>query len=123
MDDTFDCPVPSLITQSGIITSLLPLQFYLQIEHAGSYLEVMDENRIMVGMESRKSKIWKEAQELARGKGGEIPENMGKDLLDEVTNLVEQPTAILGAFKEEFLKLPKEILVIVMQKYQRYFSA
>jgi len=27
----------------------------------------------------------------------------------------------LGAFKEEFLKLPKEILVIVMQKYQRYF--
>jgi glycyl-tRNA synthetase len=42
-------------------------------------------------------------------------------LLDEVTNLVEQPTALLGHFEEEYLKLPDAVLVAVMKKHQRYF--
>jgi len=42
-------------------------------------------------------------------------------LLDEVTNLVEAPTALLGNFNEEHLKLPGEVLVGVMKKHQRYF--
>jgi glycyl-tRNA synthetase len=38
-----------------------------------------------------------------------------------VTNLVEQPTALLGHFEEEYLKLPAAVLVAVMKKHQRYF--
>ena len=41
--------------------------------------------------------------------------------LDEVTDLVEQPTAIRGNFAEEFLRLPKDVLITVMKKHQRYF--
>jgi hypothetical protein len=39
---------------------------------------------------------------------------------DEVTDLVEQPT-VLGDFDPEYLRLPKEVLITVMKKHQRYF--
>jgi glycyl-tRNA synthetase len=41
--------------------------------------------------------------------------------LDEVTDLVEQPTAIRGNFAEDYLRLPKDVLITVMKKHQRYF--
>jgi glycyl-tRNA synthetase len=43
-------------------------------------------------------------------------------LLDEVTNLIEAPTALLGTFEEKYLKLPREVLITVMRKHQRYFA-
>jgi len=42
-------------------------------------------------------------------------------LLDEVTQLVEAPTALRGSFSEEQLRLPPEVLISVMKKHQRYF--
>jgi glycyl-tRNA synthetase len=41
-------------------------------------------------------------------------------LVDEITNLVESPTPILGSFDERYLELPAEILTTVMRKHQRY---
>ena len=90
----------------------------IEIEEASTYLEQMEKNSIAVDMESRKNEIWNNVQALAKEKGGEILQSMRYELLDEVTNLVEYPTAILGTFKEDFLKLPKEILVTVMKKLQ-----
>jgi len=48
-------------------------------------------------------------------------EEIDETLLDEVTNLVEAPTALLGHFDKSHLQLPAEILVGVMKKHQRYF--
>ena len=42
-------------------------------------------------------------------------------LLDEVTDLVEQPTAIRGNFARSYLRLPNDVLITVMKKHQRYF--
>ena len=42
-------------------------------------------------------------------------------LLDEVTNLVEHPFAIVGTFSEDFLEVPQEVLIISMKVHQRYF--
>ena len=44
-----------------------------------------------------------------------------EELLDEVTDLVEAPGAILGAFEQRYLDLPQPILTAVMKKHQRYF--
>jgi glycyl-tRNA synthetase len=41
--------------------------------------------------------------------------------LNEVVNLIEMPTAVMGAFNEEFLSLPRDVLISVMKKHQRYF--
>ena len=45
-----------------------------------------------------------------------------KPLLDTVINLTEFPSALLGAFDPQFLKLPEEILVTVMRDHQKYFA-
>ena len=41
--------------------------------------------------------------------------------LTEVINLSEYPTPMMGAFDEEFLKVPEEIIVDAMLMHQRYF--
>ncbi|MDE0100442.1 MAG: glycine--tRNA ligase subunit beta [Truepera sp.] len=43
------------------------------------------------------------------------------ELLEEVTNLVERPLGVLGAFDEDFLELPEEVLKAVMIDHQRFF--
>ncbi len=43
-------------------------------------------------------------------------------LLDTLVNLTEFPTPILGSFDAEFLSLPSEVLITVMQHHQKYFS-
>ena len=52
---------------------------------------------------------------------GANPDRMDAGLLDEVTNLVEAPTALRGSFAADYLRLPPEVLVSVMKKHQRYF--
>ncbi len=44
-----------------------------------------------------------------------------KKVLDEVVNLCEWPTVLVGAFDEEFLKVPNEIICDSMLSNQRYF--
>ncbi|MDE7491341.1 glycine--tRNA ligase subunit beta, partial [Streptococcus agalactiae] len=44
-----------------------------------------------------------------------------EDLLNEVLNLVEYPTAFLGSFDEKYLDVPEEVLVTSMKNHQRYF--
>ena len=44
-----------------------------------------------------------------------------KGVFDEVVNLCEWPTVVVGTFDEEFLAVPKEIIVEAMLKHQRYF--
>ncbi|HUM37303.1 MAG TPA: glycine--tRNA ligase subunit beta, partial [Anaerolineae bacterium] len=60
-----------------------------------------------------------QVQALAESVGGRILEDAA--LLEEVTNLVEVPTALLGSFETRYLELPQEALVAVMKKHQRYF--
>ena len=56
---------------------------------------------------------------LASKVGGEVAPDPA--LLKEVTHLVEAPTALLGKFDKKFLDLPREVLISVMKKHQRYF--
>jgi len=42
-------------------------------------------------------------------------------LLSEVANIVEAPTCLLGSFDSAYLNLPREVLISVMKKHQRYF--
>ena len=47
--------------------------------------------------------------------------DMPKGTFDEVINLCEWPTVVVGTFDEEFLAVPQEIIVEAMLKHQRYF--
>jgi glycyl-tRNA synthetase len=68
----------------------------------------------------RQTRIWEDANALAAEVGGRLIPDQG--LLDEVANLVEQPTVLRGKFDPKFLDLPLDVLVTVMRKHQRYFA-
>ena len=44
------------------------------------------------------------------------------ELLDEVTNLVDQPNILHCKFDPKFLDMPDEILIITMKNHQKYFN-
>ncbi|WP_336989520.1 glycine--tRNA ligase subunit beta [Bacillus infantis] len=74
---------------------------------------------VLVNAEERKSGIRSQIERLAEENNWVIP--VDEDLLEEVTNLVEYPTAFFGKFEEEFLEIPEEVLITSMKEHQRYF--
>ncbi len=89
------------------------------VPDAASYASTMHEHDIVISVEARQALITAAATELAERQGGVLHHDPA--LLDEVANLVEQPTAFCGHFEERFLSLPIDVLVAVMKKHQRYF--
>lgn len=85
-----------------------------------TYFKETKERGIILDIEERQATIHDQIRKLASEVGGVIPDDPG--LLAEVTNLVERPTALRGQFDEKFLDLPREVLVTVMRKHQRYFA-
>ncbi|XP_048504508.1 glycine--tRNA ligase, chloroplastic/mitochondrial 2 isoform X2 [Beta vulgaris subsp. vulgaris] len=92
----------------------------VEVEKAESYVAVMENAGISVDIEERKKLILKHSTALAETVSGQVI--MPSGLLDEVVNLIEAPTPILGKFDESFLMLPKDLLTMVMQKHQKYFG-
>ncbi|XP_076892585.1 glycine--tRNA ligase, chloroplastic/mitochondrial 2 isoform X2 [Bidens hawaiensis] len=90
------------------------------VDSAESYAKVMQQAGISVDTEQRKKIILERSNDLAKGVDGCLV--MQNNLLDEVVNLVEAPVPVLGKFSESFLVLPKDLLVMVMQKHQKYFA-
>jgi len=91
----------------------------IAIPQATDYVEMMRSAAVEVSSVARKAKI--EAGILAEAQkiGGEA--EIYPDLLAEVINLVEYPTAVTGKFEAEFLSLPTEVITTVMVSHQRYF--
>ncbi len=89
------------------------------IASARDYFDAVAAQGIIVQREDRRSRILQLVQETAAAVGAATPEDT--DLLDEVTDLVEAPQALLGRFEEKYLQLPMPVLIGVMKKHQRYF--
>lgn len=91
----------------------------IEIKNTSEYFEKLREGYVIVDQEERRSLIRKQCIELARDNGGEVL--MDEELLEEIVYLVEYPTALLGGFEAEYLKLPKEVVITPMKEHQRYF--
>lgn len=89
------------------------------IPHADAYLETLRQAYIEPDQQHRQETIATQIQTIAQQLGAEA--EISSDLLQEVTNLVEYPTAVLGQFDPEFLDLPAEVITTVMVTHQRYF--
>jgi glycyl-tRNA synthetase beta chain len=91
----------------------------VSIPEASAYVECLRSAYIEVDSQARMEKIRQEVEASARELGGVAA--IYPDLLKEVTNLVEYPTAVIGQFESEFLSLPTEVITTVMVTHQRYF--
>lgn len=84
------------------------------------YLEECERHFVIVDQERRKEIIRRETHRVAKSAGGHLLPD--EALLEEVTYLVEYPSVIFGTIPEEFLVVPKEVLITSMRSHQRYFS-
>ncbi|MBM3451355.1 MAG: glycine--tRNA ligase subunit beta, partial [Armatimonadetes bacterium] len=80
---------------------------------------LIDAGRVIPDADARRASIAAKVERAARAAGGRARIDAG--LLEEVTYLVETPTAFTGAFDPRHLALPADILTTVMAHHQRYF--
>ena len=91
----------------------------IRIPSAEEYFDVIQDAGIVLDTDERKRLIVEQVKKAAASVKGEAI--IEADLLSEVADLIEKPTAVLGGFDKEYLSLPREVLISVMKKHQRYF--
>ncbi len=92
----------------------------LTIDHADNYEQVLnDKGHVIANFAKRQAMVIEQVSALANSINGAVEEDQA--LLDEVTSLVEHPTAVLGSFDNDFLLVPQECLVSSMRDHQKYF--
>jgi len=89
------------------------------VADAQSYFDAVAAQGVVVDRDERRQLVDELVQRAAATVGGTVPEESA--LLDEVTDLIEAPTALLGTFEARYLDLPAPVLIGVMKKHQRYF--
>lgn len=90
------------------------------VSDPNKYETVLKKNFVIADYEERRDLIIKEVKKTAVKVRG-IP-GLNERLTEEVANTAEYPSAMLGEFDAEYLKLPEELLIEVMEKDQRYFT-
>lgn len=91
----------------------------VELKEASNYEQMLDGLGVIASYDKRRALIKQQCTELAATLGAKPI--IDEDLLTEVTGIVEHPYGLIGEFKEEFLQLPPEALIEVMQSHQRYF--
>jgi len=84
------------------------------------YLDECERHFVIPDPARRREIIRRETHRVAKAAGGQLMPDEG--LLEEVTYLVEYPSAVHGTFDPSFLEVPKEVLITSMRSHQRYFS-
>ena len=90
-----------------------------EIASADSYEDDLRAQFVIASPLERGDMIVDQIQALEEEHGVSI--EIDEDLLNEVLNLVEYPTAFLGNFDSKYLEVPEEVLVTSMKEHQRYF--
>lgn len=93
----------------------------IEINDPSEYEEKLKKDYVIVDRQLRQDRIVEQINKICDKNNWTVP-NLYSDLLEEVTNLVEYPTAFAGSFDENYLELPTIVLETSMIDHQRYFS-
>ena len=91
----------------------------VDLANPNEYEEKLQAEFVIVDAEKRKALIREQIQAIAQEENWEVTPNA--DLLEEVNNLVEWPTAFSGKFDPKYLAIPEEVLITSMRDHQRFF--
>lgn len=93
---------------------------YLELCDPGVYESLLEEQgQVIADFQRRQEMIRSQIQSEAEKLGAQVV--IDPDLLEEVTGLVELPTALTGSFDKAFLEVPAEALIFSMKEHQKYF--
>lgn len=90
-----------------------------KITSATSYEDDLRAQFVIADAKEREAMIVEQIKAIEAAENVQV--EIDPDLLNEVLNLVEYPTAFMGAFDAKYLALPEEVLVTSMKNHQRYF--
>ena len=76
--------------------------------------------KIIIDNNFREKFIHEELKKISLRKNLKI--EIDKNLLKEVTDLVEKPKILFCSFDKKFLQIPEEIIILTMKYHQKYFS-
>ena len=91
-----------------------------EVRGINRYVDGLRDRFVIVDIEERRERIRQIVAACAKEKNGHIRED--EDLLAEVVQLAEYPTAVCGSFDQHYLELPQEVLITAMRAHQRYFA-
>ena len=91
----------------------------IEVNSIEEYFEALKNNYVVLDQNIRKETIKTQSEEVAKSLGGVV--EIEDDVLEEITYLVEYPTAFYGEFDKDYVKLPKEVVTTPMKDHQRYF--
>ena len=91
----------------------------VEIASADSYEEDLRSVFVISNPTERENLILEQVKEIEKTHNVQV--EIDEDLLNEVLNLIEYPTAFMGRFDERYLDVPEEVLVTSMKSHQRYF--
>lgn len=92
---------------------------HIEIDEIQNYEKLLKENYVILKYKDRKDIILRGLNRLSSEVGGEYMKD--EDLLDEVINIVEYPTVLIGGIDKDYLEIPKEVITTPMKDHQRYF--
>jgi glycyl-tRNA synthetase beta chain len=94
----------------------------IKVKGFDDYRKRLAENFVVLERSERQERIARELDVEARRRGGRVMRLAGgQSLLQEVPDLVEYPKVVSGAFADEFLALPEEVLTTTMIHHQHFF--
>lgn len=92
----------------------------IAITNPKDYVSLLKKEFVIADRNERKTMIIDQINELCAEKNWEVPA-LDSELLEEVTDLVEYPTAFYGEFDVNYLDIPDVVLETSMIDHQRYF--
>ncbi len=92
---------------------------HIEIDKIENYEKLLKENFVILKYKDRKDIILRGLNRLSSEVGGEYMKD--EVLLDEVINIVEYPTVLIGGIDKKYLEIPKEVITTPMKDHQRYF--
>ncbi len=90
------------------------------LANTADYEDALKDQFVIVDAKKRKEMIVDQMNQLVKENNWQI--KMDQNLLEEVTNLVEDPTVFAGSFDKKYLEMPQEVLITSMKDNQRYFE-
>jgi glycyl-tRNA synthetase beta chain len=91
----------------------------IHARHFADYAAKLERAKVVLDPARRREIILTDAKHLAFAQGFELVEDPA--LLDEVAGLVEWPVVLMGAFDEDFLRLPQEVIRTTIRVNQKCF--
>ena len=89
------------------------------VKSPAEYEKVLEQNGVL--LEKRRDEVIRAGIKKVEEERGGAHVDTPKRIYDEVINLCEWPTVLVGKFDEEFLAVPNEIICESMLSNQRYF--